>query len=67
MTDKHKAAAYQQFSTITSALMGPIFMGGMIGYGVSRYTTFSFGLEVGVILGSVIGMILLIREVSKLS
>lgn len=66
MTDKKKAEAYQQFSNITAALMGPILMFGLIGYGVSHYTNFSFGTEIGVILGSIIGMILLIQEVSKL-
>jgi len=66
MNDKKKSETYQQFNNITSALMGPILMFGLIGYGISHYTSFSFGTEIGVILGSIIGMILLIREVSKL-
>lgn len=66
MTDKKQGPAFQQFSNITSALMGPIMMFGLIGYAVTHYTGFRFGTEIGVVLGSILGMGLLIREVSKL-
>ncbi len=46
--------------------MGPIMMFGIIGYAVTHYTDFRFGTEIGIVLGSLIGMVLLIREVSKL-
>jgi len=65
-TDPKKAETYQQFHNITSALLGPIAMFGLIGYGISHYTDFSFGSEIGIILGSIIGIILVIREASKL-
>ncbi len=68
MTKKEteKSKTYQQFSNITSALMGPIMMFGGIGYGISYYTSFNFGTEIGVIIGSILGMVLLIKEASKL-
>ena len=66
MTDKKQGPAFQQFSTITSALMGPIIMFGFLGYGITWYTGFPFGTAIGIVFGSIIGMVLLIREVSKL-
>ena len=66
MTDKKAVPAFQQFSNITAALMGPIMMFGLLGYGITWYTGFPFGTAIGVVFGSIIGMILLIREVAKL-
>lgn len=60
---KHQTT-YRQFTNITSALMGPIVMLGLVGYGLSRYTGLPFGLEGGILLGSIAGMWGLLKQVS---
>jgi F0F1-type ATP synthase assembly protein I len=55
-----------QLAGAGTGLIGPIFIGLLLGYVVARYAPWEWGLPVGIVAGFVAGMISMYRRISSL-